>query len=583
MSLRLRIACAFALLETLALAALFLWLSSSLIDSTRRQLETRETAILETLARLGREHLARDGAGTEVLRSTARELARKTSVRRVLFLDARGRVVASDRPEEIGMEAPAFYVRGRDPWRVRELREGGRVLGTIAIRFSRSAVEEAREQARWVAFTIGGAGILLTIVVGLAVGQFASRRIEKVVAAAEKVARGEIASSGVRGRDEIGRLGEAFDLMADAVRYAVASLRETSDRYRMLFEDSPVGIAIHDGETLLLANAALARMAGVPNPEELVGRPVLSLAHPKSWPVIRERLGRVLTEGVQVPLLELTLQRPDGGIVEAQVTSGPVVFGGRKAVLTVLKDITEHKRALAEKERLEKELALRERMAAVGSLVGRVAHEIRNPLFGISATLDALEVAATSGQALRNHLDVLRREIARLETLVAELLEYGRPESSEREPGSPADVLHEAVASCAELARRSGVEITLEVDEGLPTIPMDRTRLVQLFRNLVDNAVRHSPEGGSVEVRAFLDSSGVACVVRDRGTGIAPDDLPHVFEPFFSRRAGGTGLGLAIAKKIADAHGASIELRNLPEGGVEARVVFPERPPDGIP
>jgi signal transduction histidine kinase len=236
----------------------------------------------------------------------------------------------------------------------------------------------------------------------------------------------------------------------------------------------------------------------------------------------------------------------------------------------------ERDRAEKEVTQLEESLRRRERMAAMGSLVAGVAHEVRNPLFGISSTVDALEARVKPGHL--EHLGVLRSQVERLGKLMNDLLEYGRPRALERRPEDLAAVVNEASRACDFLARASGAHVEIVARGELPLLPVDRKRMVQVLQNVLENALRHSPPSSPVTVEVARNDGApplVRVVVRDRGPGFAPPDLPHVFEPFFTRRQGGTGLGLSIVQQIVEQHGGRVEARNNPAGGAEIVILLP--------
>src|SRR5574341_2627988 len=220
----------------------------------------------------------------------------------------------------------------------------------------------------------------------------------------------------------------------------------------------------------------------------------------------------------------------------------------------------ERDRAAREVAELEQSLRRRERMAAMGALVLGVAHEVRNPLFGISSTLDALE-ARLRPEGIAHHLETLRSQVDRLGKLMNDLLEYGRPQALERQPEELPGMLAEASRACDYLARAKGARVELELRSELGALPVDRKRIVQVFQNLLENALHQSPPGGCVKVELERgdDGSLARVAVRDRGPGFSADDLPHVFEPFFTRRKGGTGLGLSIVQRIVEQHGGLVE------------------------
>ncbi|HYO56154.1 sensor histidine kinase [Archangium sp.] len=245
----------------------------------------------------------------------------------------------------------------------------------------------------------------------------------------------------------------------------------------------------------------------------------------------------------------------------------------------VTRDITARRESDVQLREALDSLRRDETMSQLGSLVAGVAHEVRNPLFGISATLEAFEAQHGQRQDTARYVSMLRREVSRLNTLMHGLLTYGRPPSTELYPCTLSSVLHEAVDATAALVREREAHVEVRVEPGLPRVPMDPGRLAQVFQNLLANALQHSPCGASVRLTARrLPDDGEArieCVVGDEGPGFSPEDLPRVFEPFYTRRHGGVGLGLSIVQRIVEEHRGTVSVGNAPEGGAEVRVCLP--------
>jgi PAS domain S-box-containing protein len=264
-------------------------------------------------------------------------------------------------------------------------------------------------------------------------------------------------------------------------------------------------------------------------------------------------------DGHEIPVLQVVLaHRSEGG--------GVAFFS------TIARDISQRVSA-------ERELRRGHTMAALGSLVAGVAHEVRNPLFGISSTLDAFEARFAARGEHGPHLQVLREQLGRLTALMNDLLEYARPTELQLAHGRLEPVVEAALAACGPVAERAGVFIDVRLAEGLPPLQLDPRRLAQVFRNLLENAVQHTPAGGRVRLEARAVASPgpprVLCTVEDEGPGFEAADLPHVFEPFFSRRAGGTGLRLSIVHRIVADHGGAIEAETRPGGGARLSVSLP--------
>ena len=233
--------------------------------------------------------------------------------------------------------------------------------------------------------------------------------------------------------------------------------------------------------------------------------------------------------------------------------------------------------------KLQGALHRREALSAMGTLVGGVAHEVRNPLFGISATLDALGARLGADGAAGPLMATMREQVQRLSRLMTDLLEYGRPITSELTRQSMAAVVARSIASCAATSDERGVSVELGGEPVPDLVFMDESRLQQVFQNLVQNASEHTPRGGRVRVEVLEERrggrAGVRCTVRDSGPGFDPSQLPRVFDPFFSSRRGGTGLGLSIVRRIVEQHSGHVEAANHPEGGGVVTVWLPAGTP----
>jgi signal transduction histidine kinase len=277
------------------------------------------------------------------------------------------------------------------------------------------------------------------------------------------------------------------------------------------------------------------------------------------------------------------------GLVAARQPGEPLAFGvltlfdlaihGVLAVATVSWLLDEERERENERAALETAMRHSETMAALGRLVSGVAHEVRNPLFGISSTVDALATRVGERGELQPHVATLRGEVERLNALMKDLLDYGRPTTQRLVQGRLDEVVAEAAQATAPLAGTRRVTVECSLEEHLPLVLMDRRRMVQVFQNLIDNAVRHTPEGGTVRVRGAPDgldgARWVVCTVDDDGPGFPPGDEDKAFLPFFTRRTGGTGLGLSIVQRIVDQHRGTVAAANCPGGGARLTVRLP--------
>jgi signal transduction histidine kinase len=160
-----------------------------------------------------------------------------------------------------------------------------------------------------------------------------------------------------------------------------------------------------------------------------------------------------------------------------------------------------------------------------------------------------------------------------------ELLEYGKPFRGELFLVPIEEMINRSIRVCLPAAEVAHVTLVSDVEDGLPKIRIDRRRLSKVFVNLIENAIQHSAAASTVRVEARKVSDGgqnwVQCAIRDTGAGILEEDIPKIFEPFFSKRRGGTGLGLAIAHRIMQEHGGKLIAANNPTGGACMIARFP--------
>jgi len=349
-----------------------------------------------------------------------------------------------------------------------------------------------------------------------------------------------------------------------------ASLQQSAMEWRQTFNaiDFPVLIIDLDGY-IKRSNQAAEQIVGV-EAEQILGKTVGQLGEHEPWKKAEEMLESL--REYPAPKTEEIKDEATGktwAITLYHINE----FGsfGERAIL-IAQDIT--KRA-----ELEASLRQSEMMSLLGSLVAGVAHEVRNPLFGISSIIDAFETRFSDRTEYRRYTNVLRDEIGRLTILMEELLEYGKPFRGELYLVSMQEMISRSIRACLPSAEVAQVHLENNVEDSLPKLRIDRRRLSKVFVNLIENAIQHSPQKGSVtiETRRINDGSNewVQCAIKDSGAGIPAEDLSKIFEPFFSKRRGGTGLGLAIAQRIMQEHGGKLIAGNNPEGGACMIARFP--------
>jgi signal transduction histidine kinase len=228
-------------------------------------------------------------------------------------------------------------------------------------------------------------------------------------------------------------------------------------------------------------------------------------------------------------------------------------------------------------ERQQERMLHSDRLATVGELAAGLAHELRNPLAGISGALHVLGGQFGAGDDRRLLLDDVQAQIDRMNRALSDLLQHARPVTPQR----IAVEVHGLLEHSLQFLPRLGVEIVRRYDESLPPLSLDPNLVHQAFLNILVNARQAMPQGGriSLETRPGPDGDGAIEIrISDTGSGIAQENLARIFQPFFTTKAQGTGLGLAIAARVVEQHGGRITVASVPGAGSTFTIFLPRMP-----
>ena len=446
------------------------------------------------------------------------------------------------------------------------LLSNGRVTGVVQISVPHMWVQAVLNRV-WTAL---GTALLLGAAAAWLLGAWRARAlsapVQELARTAGRISAGDLASRAtVASRDEIGNLAAAFNTMAEQLRQKLDALTEERTKIEAIISSMSDAVVATDGAgRLLLLNGAARDLLDL-RPDD-VGRPAADvLGDHAVWRAL-DRTARRGTDAAE----EFTL---GSGARERllHLNATPLrAAGGRNAgAVAVVRDVTEFRRA----ERLRRDLT------------ANVSHELRTPLTSIKGFTETLLAGAWADeQACRRFLTIIDGEATRLMTLVDDLMALSRLESR-GEPMELGPVRMDAlVEEAASRLRPQAAQhhITLRTSAaGALVVTADADRLLQVFTNLIDNAIKFTPDGGAVAVALRQDGADAVVSVADSGRGIPPDDLPRIFDRFYrversrSREAGGSGLGLAIAKHIVDAHGGRITVTSRPGVGSTFSVALP--------
>jgi PAS domain S-box-containing protein len=361
-------------------------------------------------------------------------------------------------------------------------------------------------------------------------------------------------------------VGDEERLLRRAIEQAAAQWRTTFDAI-----GSPILNLTPDGRINRL-NRAARDLTGR-GYSELIGRQVTDVGGGTLFETAARLVAAIGAERSTASTQVEDRRRGITWDVTAHVREATDETGDERVIVVVAGDIS----ALVE---LQGSLRQSETLSALGSLVAGVAHQVRNPLFGLSAAIDAFEARFGTNESTVRYISALRDPLARLTQLFQELLEYGKPGKAEAERTDLRSIVSGALRSCRPIAEQKGVVLRWTPPAAEAPVDVDPARLLEAIVNLVENAVQYS-DGGEVEVTLEHDEEGnqerpwLCCRVRDHGPGFAEGDLPRLGEPFFSRRHGGIGLGLALVKRVVVENGGRLRLANSTGGGALVEILLP--------
>jgi two-component system phosphate regulon sensor histidine kinase PhoR len=514
----------------------------------------------------------------------------KDASSRITLIDASGQVVG-DSQEDLSLmdnhrDRPevASALKGRSDRVIRysaslkrqmiyyayPVRRDGKVVGAVRLSMPLSEVEDAL-QGLYERMTIAASlAILLAILSGFVVSRMVARPTDEMRHGAERFAKGDLDYRlAIPEAREMAELAEAINSMAAQLRERIDAINRQRGELEAVLSSMVEGVvAVDNDELVLRMNETAARLLGV-DAGAAIGRPLQdAVSNLRLWDLVSKTLSS------KAPVAgDIVVEGREDRNLEAHVTPLRNQDGRMAGVLIVLNDVTRNRRL----EQVQKDF------------VENVSHELRTPVTSIKGFVETLtDGAARNPQDLERFLGIIAKQADRLNSIVDDILSLSMIEhDAERNTldfnkERIIEILNDAIEVCDHRAKQKNIRLRLKCPDDLAA-KVNAALIEQAVVNLIDNAVKYSPEGTAVDIQAAMSGRTIVVSVKDEGCGIPEPHQARIFERFYrvdkgrSRQLGGTGLGLAIVKHIALVHNGSVGVDSTPGEGSTFSIQIPAR------
>jgi two-component system, OmpR family, sensor histidine kinase VicK len=449
------------------------------------------------------------------------------------------------------------------------VRNDQNVLGVIYLSGSLRAVDDTLKEVKAIMLTGVALALVVSFLLGIVLTRTITSPITEVTDQAMNMAGGDFSRKiEVHASDEIGRLGETFNYLAEQLSYTINEMSSEKSKVEAIINNMTDGIVALDGTGRIIQINPSAR-SQIKN----LGLKVPSLGR-SGFYLLRSLIGsdmmRQFVRKQKSLTAEISGSEPDY-IMQIKIAPFKVGKGKLDGTLIVVHDITK-----------EREMTRRQE-----EFVADVSHELRTPLATVKSYVETLMDGAAEEPEIRNRfLEVLSNETDRMVSMVKDLLALSQMDVSQGFwQTSEVNLRDLALEAAEQLKHKLSAQlpvIKVNISSNCPPVKIDRDKVMRVFSNLLNNAVRYTAAQGEIHVDAADEGTNVKVVIKDNGQGIPESELPRVFERFYrvektrSRDYGGTGLGLSIARKVVEGHGGSISIESTPGVGTSVSFTLPK-------
>jgi PAS domain S-box-containing protein len=348
-------------------------------------------------------------------------------------------------------------------------------------------------------------------------------------------------------------------------------LAESESKYRVLVEEIDDGYFVNQKGRIVFANQAFCDLHGY-TPREMAGMPYTEIVASRSLAAVRRLYERRMAGEDSRDLYAYLRRHKNGDAIPTENKVKRILYQGHYAVAGICRDITE-------RMKIEKRILEAERFAYIGRLTASLAHEIRNPLCSVKMNSQILLKNTVFRGNDKRRMEIVVNEISRLERILDEMLDFAKPLKLRMARGSMTRVIDSCLWTMDVRIREKGIGIKRAYsNHRLRPLVFDEEKMEQAIINILINSIDALGPGGTIEIATRVlgeKERSLRLDIGDDGPGIPAEDLPYVFDPFFSSKKKGTGLGLANVKKIMEAHGGRVDVSPREPTGTILSLILP--------
>jgi len=445
----------------------------------------------------------------------------------------------------------------------------GEIWGVVRLALPLTEIKEKLSDIYKIVIVSLLMGGLISLALGALVGRSFSSPLSEMKSFAQKIVQGDFGHKiKVKSKDEIGQLAENLNAMSEQLEKKIEAIIEDKNRMQAILSSMREGVIVIDkNENIVLFNSSLATMLELRS-KKYIGKPFWEIiSNNEVNSILEKAIKKKNSFSVQVSILQLSETR------NIQIQTAPITDnkGRLLGLVGVFHDVTELKKF--EKARSE--------------FIANVSHELKTPITSIIGFVETLKDGAINDLKKRDEfLNIIHSHSQRLNNLVNDILSLSRIEFREIEmnpvPISLKEILDNAKALYNDKIKSKKQSLRMHIPSELPPAFSDPEMIIQVFSNLIDNAVKFTPDRGKITVKAREKDDFIQIDVSDTGIGIKEEHLPRIFERFYrvdkarSREMGGTGLGLAIVKHIVHANKGKVSVKSESGKGSTFSVFLPK-------